>query len=60
MYISKLKKSGFREIYIQPATIKNKPVFRVLVGSFENKQKAEAELKNLKKKGYTGFVKFLN
>lgn len=55
--VDSLQRKGFEKIYIEPAMVGSKKVFRILVGQFVEKADAKDDKNKLEQLGYNGFVK---
>lgn len=55
--VDSLQRKGFEKVYIEPAMVGNKKVFRILVGQFAEKADAKEDKNKLEQLGYNGFVK---
>jgi len=52
-----LQEHGFKKVFIQNATEKEKSIFKVIVGEYPSKEKAQSDALRLKKLGYDCFVR---
>lgn len=55
--VDSLQRKGFEKVYIEPAMVGSKKVFRILVGQFREKADAKEDKNKLEQLGYNGFVK---
>ncbi|MGB0430106.1 MAG: septal ring lytic transglycosylase RlpA family protein [Bacteroidia bacterium] len=54
--LEELEEKGFPDLYINTDVVKNKRVYRIIVGNFEKRSDAELYLVSVKSKGIDGYV----